>query len=298
MTVLVHGPASWNQLALLDRLPAPVPHTVFADRSWETVGGTSAGKALGLAGLGREVVLSTQLAGDEDGRRVRTLLETAGVDVRVTPAEVTERHLNLMTPRGERLSIYLAQPSASTQEGAESAQGASEVQRRDAELGETMAAAEVLVLDLSPESRRLLPLARVSGRPIWVDLHDYDGRAAFHQPFLEAADAVFLNDDATDDPVGLLRDCLRFGASFAVCTLGADGAIALDAAGRRHRVPAVPVPVLDTNGAGDAFFAGVLHAHLDGADLARALAAGAAHAAGVLGSRHLHPALDALLGTA
>ncbi|GGO89591.1 carbohydrate kinase family protein [Nocardioides phosphati] len=298
MTVLVHGPASWNRLALLDRLPAPVPHTVFADRSWETVGGTSAGKALGLTGLGRQVVLAAQLAGDEDGRRVRALLEAAGVDVRVTPAEVTERHLNLMTPRGERLSIYLAQPAPSAQEGAESAQGASEVQRRDADLGEAMAAAEVLVLDLSPESRRLLPLARATGRPIWVDLHDYDGRAAFHQPFLEAADAVFLNDDATDDAVGLLRECLRFGASFAVCTLGADGAIALDAAGRRHRVPAVPVPVLDTNGAGDAFFAGVLHAHLDGADLPQALAAGAAHASGVLGSRHLHPALDALLGTA
>lgn len=282
--VLLHGPASWNRIALLDRLPAPVPHTVFAERSWETVGGTSAGKALGLAGLGRAVVLSTQLADDDDGRRVGALLEQAGVQVRVTPSEVTERHLNLMTPRGERLSVYLSQPAPS-------------VAAADDSVRDLMAAADVLVMDLSPESRRLLPLARATGRPIWVDLHDYDGSAAFHQPFLEAADAVFLNDDATDDPFGLLRDCLRFGASFAVCTLGADGAIALDSAGRRHRVPAVPVPVLDTNGAGDAFFAGVLHAHLDGANLPDALASGAAHASGVLGSRHLHPALDSLLGT-
>lgn len=285
MSVFVHGPASWNRIVLLDRLPAPVPHTVFADRSWETLGGTSAGKALGMAGLGREVLLSTQLADDEDGDRVRTLLEQAGVRVRVSRSDVTERHLNLMTPRGERLSVYLTQPPA----GDELA---------DTGLGEAMAAAELLVLDLSPESRRLLPLARSTRRPIWVDLHDYDGSAPFHQPFLEAAEAVFLNDDATDDPLGLLRECLRFGASFAVCTLGADGAIALDASGRRLRVPAAPVRVVDTNGAGDAFFAGVLHAHLDGADLTQALAAGAAHAAGVLESRHLHPALDALLGHA
>ncbi|HSX68640.1 carbohydrate kinase family protein [Nocardioides sp.] len=288
MSVLVHGPASWNRLVLLDRLPAPVPHTVFADRSWETVGGTSAGKALGLAALGRRTVLCTQLANDDVGDRVRGLLEHVGVRVRVTPSEVTERHLNLMTPRGERLSIFLEQPPAS-RDGSVPGPG-------DTSLSEAMAAADVLVLDLSPESRRLLPVARATGRPIWVDLHDYDGRAAFHQPFLEAADAIFLNDDATDDPFGLLRACLRFGASFAVCTLGADGAIALDASGRRHRVPAVPVPVVDTNGAGDAFFAGALHAHLDGADLPQMLAAGAAHASGVLGSRHLHPALDALLG--
>lgn len=285
-SVLVHGPASWNRLVLVDRLPAPVPHTVFADRTWETVGGTSAGKAIGLAALGRDTVLATQLGVDDDGERVRYLLERVGVRLLAAPSAVTERHLNVMTPAGERLSIYLAQPSAS--EG--SAQ-----QRRDVALSQAMAAADVLALDLSPESRRLLPLARAAGRPLWVDLHDYDGASAFHQPFLEAADAVFLNGDATDDPLGLLRACLRFGASFAVCTLGAEGAVAVDAAGRTHRVAAVPTEVVDTNGAGDAFFAGVLHAHLDGADLAEALAAGAAHASGVLRSPHLHPALDALL---
>lgn len=304
MTVLVHGPASWNLLVLLDRLPAPVPHTVFADRSWETVGGTSAGKALGLAALGRRTVLCTQLADDREGHLLRSLLEQSAIHVRVTPSDVTERHLNLMTPAGERISIYLAQPEPAADgvalggEDAFGPDGPDDLgEPDDTALAEAMAAADVLVLDLSPESRRLLPLALATGRPIWVDLHDYDGRAAFHQPFLEAADAVFLNDDATDDPFGLLRECLRFGASFAVCTLGADGAVALDATGRRHRVPAVPVAVLDTNGAGDAFFAGVLHAHLDGAGLAEALAAGAAHAAGVLGSRHLHPSLDALLDT-
>ncbi|MDO7868869.1 carbohydrate kinase family protein [Nocardioides jiangxiensis] len=285
-SVLVHGPASWNRIVLLDRLPAPVPHTVFADRSWETVGGTSAGKALGLATLGCDTVLATRLGVDDDGERVRYLLDRAGVRLRVTPSAATEKHLNLMTPRGERLSIYLAPPA----DGEDPADP-----RGDAALQSVMATADALVLDLSAASRRLLPLARSTGRPLWVDLHDYDGTAVFHQPFLEAADAVFLNADATDDPEALARRCLRFGASFAVCTLGAEGALAVDAAGGAHRVAAAPTEVVDTNGAGDAFFAGVLQAHLAGAGLPEALEAGAAHAALVLRSRHLHPVLDALL---
>lgn len=282
--VLVVGPASWNRIVLLDRLPEPVPHTVVATDAWHTVGGTSAGKSLSLAGAGRQVVLSTQLAAGAEGELVRSVLTAAGVRVRADPATVTEQHLNLMTPAGERVSIYLAHPPAGPDDA-----------ERDRAMQELMAGSAVVVLDLGAEPRRLLPTAVAAGRPIWTDLHDYDGRAAFHQPFLEVADAVFMNADATSDPLDLLGRCLRHGAAFAVCTLGAEGAVALDRSGRVHRVAAVPVPVVDTNGAGDAFFAGTLDAHLAGAELPAALAAGAEWASRALGSRHLHPTLDGLL---
>ena len=282
--VLVVGSASWNRIVLLDRLPEPVPHTVVATDAWHTVGGTSAGKSLSLAGAGREVVLSTQLAADAEGELVRSVLTRAGVQVRADQAAVTEQHLNLMTPAGERLSIYLAHPPAAPDDA-----------ERDREVQELMAGSAVVVLDLGAEPRRLVPRALAAGRPVWTDLHDYDGRADFHQPFLEAADAVFMNGDATADPLDLLARCLQHRAAFAVCTLGAEGAVALDRSGRVHRVAAVPVAVVDTNGAGDAFFAGTLDAHLAGAELPEALTAGAQSAARVLGSRHLHPALDALL---
>ena len=42
-SVFIAGPASWNSIVVLDRLPEPVPHMQFAEDSWETVGGTSAG---------------------------------------------------------------------------------------------------------------------------------------------------------------------------------------------------------------------------------------------------------------
>ncbi|MEV7607958.1 PfkB family carbohydrate kinase [Microbacterium sp. NPDC089320] len=282
-SVFIAGPASWNSIVVLDRLPEPVPHMQFAEESWETVGGTSAGKALALAALGRSALLYALTADDEPGRRVRDALERAGVSARWATSDATERHLNLMTRQGGRVSLYLASPSVTHGED-------------DADLVAAMSDADVIVFDLAAEPLRLLPVAIATGRPIWVDVHDYDGESEFHRPFLAAADAVFCNADRLADPVLFLRSCIDAGASLAVCTLGADGAVAIDADGTEHRVAAVPVDVVDTNGAGDAFLAGVLDARLAGAGVPEALTAGSRAAASVLGTRHLHPLLDPVIG--
>jgi len=287
VSVFIAGPASWNRIVLVDRLPEPVPHMQFALAEHETVGGTSAGKALGLAALGRKTLLYTLLGDDPDGTRVADALRAAGVALIAGATEATERHLNLMTPTGERVSIYLSAPGEAD-EPSRAATAAS--------LTAAMDTADVIVLDLGAESRRLLPRARETGRPIWTDVHDYDGTASFHRPFIEAADAVFMNADGIGDPLPFLHATVERGASLAVCTLGAEGAIGVDAAGREHRVAAVPTEVVDTNGAGDAFMAGALDATLAGADVPEALAAGARHAASVLTTRHLHPVLDGVLG--
>lgn len=282
--VFIAGPASWNHIILLDRLPEPMPHMQFAVGDWQTVGGTSAGKALSLAGLGRRVTLHTLLGDDDDGERVRGLLTAAGVDLLGGDGGATERHLNLMTRDGGRVSLYLATPDDRGAGPAPAAVAA-------------MTDAAAIVLDLAPLSLGLIPLARATGRPIWTDIHDYDGESDFHRPFIEAADVIFMNADRIgDDPFPFMERCVEGGAALVVCTLGADGAIAVDERMTRHAVAATPVEVLDTNGAGDAFMAGVLDATLEGSPLPDALQAGARHAASVLTTRHLHPSLDALLG--
>ena len=284
--IVVSGPAAWNRIVYLDRLPEPVPHMQFALEDYETIGGTSAGKALGLAGLGREVLLHTLIGEDDEGDRVRRALEASGVVVDALVSDRTERHLNLMTRAGERVSLYLSAPDDPGTPAS-------------AELQQAMADAPALVFDLSSRSRALLPAARAAGRPIWTDIHDYDGSAEFHRPFIEAADWIFMNADRIgDDPLPFMRACVREGASVVVCTLGARGAIAMDERMNLVEVPAEPAEVLDTNGAGDAFMSGVLDAHLADAALPEALAAGARHAATVLGTRHLHPVLDAMLDRA
>ena len=284
-TVAVCGPAAWNDIIVLDELPEPVPHMQFARAAWSTVGGTSAGKALHLAGLGVPTRLHAMLALDPDGSRVADVVRRAGVDLVAHPSPVTERHVNLMTEAGARVSLYLSAPPAA-------AVGDVGVIVAD------LLRADHAVVDLSATGVEVIE--RLAGEPdrptVWVDLHDYDGRSAFHEPFLRAADVVFMNADAVDDPVALARSCVERGPVIAVCTLGADGAIAVGSDGEVTRAAAPRVSrVVDTNGAGDAFMAGFLAAHLRGRSLAERLEAASAQAAVALSTRHLHPALDLVL---
>jgi acarbose 7IV-phosphotransferase len=282
--VFIAGPTSWNRIVMLDRLPEPVPHMQFALDEYETLGATSAGKALGFVGLGRRTVLHTLLGDDVEGERVRGLLTDAGVELVESDGGTTERHLNLMTPAGARVSLYLATPRLQDDEPSPEAIAA-------------MSDAAAIVLDLAPVALGLIDAARATGLPIWTDIHDYDGEADFHRPFIEAADAIFMNADRIGhDPIPFMEQCIEGGAKLVVCTLGAEGAVAVDERMMRHSVAALPVEVLDTNGAGDAFMSGVLDATLAGSPLPDALRAGSQHAASVLTTRHLHPVLDTLLG--
>ncbi|WP_309129038.1 carbohydrate kinase family protein [Microbacterium sp.] len=279
-SIAVVGAVSWNTLVLLDALPDPVPHMRFARDDWQTLGGTSAGKALALTALGRRVRLRARVGADAAGSRVRAALRDAGVSLDdLVPTRTSERHLNLMAPLGERVSLYLSTPEAPAAGAAAGLEG-------------LLSDADAIVLDLSDEGLAAIPAARAAGRPIWVDLHDYDGVQEFHRPFLDAAHVVLCSADRLDDPESFLRSCISGGATLAVCTRGADGAIAVDAAGELHSVAAEPVDVVDTNGAGDAFFAGMLDAALRGAAVDAALSAGARSAVSALRSRHLHPLLD------
>ncbi|GAA0262908.1 ribokinase [Saccharothrix mutabilis subsp. mutabilis] len=272
--VFVAGPVSWNRLVELDHLPEPRPHTVFARGHRTTLGGTSAGKALNLAYLGAEVTLRTVIGDDEEGRRITEVLTSAGVEVIAERAPASEQHLNLMTPEGGRLSIYLELPSLTTAE-------------HDARALAALAAADAAVIDLADPARPFLAAARERGVPVWCDVHDYDGKSAFQQDFVAAADHLFLNDDGMSE-AELLAFLARHGR--AVATQGAKGATAV-VAGETHHVDAVPVPrIVDTNGAGDAFFSGYLVAHLSGADTPTALRAGAEQAARCLASPDLAPA--------
>ena len=282
--VVVHGPASWNQIVDLDELPAPEPHMQFARGHRHVLGGTSAGKATHLRELGVDVELHTVLGTDAAAADIEAVLGRASVPVVPTYVDgPSERHLNLMDPRGGRVSLYLDVPEVGPQDAAAARLA----------LQRAAAGARAVVLDLSEASRAAIADVVATGVPIWTDLHDYDGRSTFHAPFADAAAFVFMNGDRTSSVRELLRACVSRGAQVAVCTLGADGAVATDARGDEHHVPAEPVArIVDTNGAGDGFMAGYLAAHLDGADVRTSLASGARQAARALGTHQLCPSLD------
>ena len=276
--VLVAGPVSWNRIVHLDALPEPRPHTVFARAHHDALGGTSAGKALNLVALGAEVVLWTVLGSDAEGDLARAALQRDGLTVLVEEsASGTEQHLNLMDDHGGRVSVYLRLPDPPR------------TAVHDGEVASALATCDVAVLDLAEASRGLLSRAHTAGKPVWCDVHDYDGTADFHRDWVDGADALFLNDDAISDPVPFMRSRVAAGASLVVCTRGARGAVAVTADEELH-VPVRAIDdVLDTNGAGDAFLSGFLVATLAGHDLPGAMEAGHRQAGACLRSPGLAP---------
>jgi fructose-1-phosphate kinase PfkB-like protein len=127
-------------------------------------------------------------------------------------------------------------------------------------------------------------------------VHDDDGHGAYARAFADAADVLLVSAARLTDPAGYLRARVESGCRLAVCSMGSAGALALDATGWYEVGTAAVDRVVDTNGAGDAFVAGLLSATLDGRDTAEALAFAAATAALAVSSTELG-APDADLAT-
>jgi sugar/nucleoside kinase (ribokinase family) len=133
-----------------------------------------------------------------------------------------------------------------------------------------------VVINILSYTKPALALAQNANKPVWTDLHDYDGRNPHHQPFIDAANAIFLSSDNLPDYRSFMTKMIDDGKELVVCTHGSDGATLLSRDGQWLEQPAFPVgQVQDTNGAGDAFFSGFLCGHLNGENLKTCLRLGA-----------------------
>lgn len=280
--VLVVGGLSWNTMIDLGELPEPRQQTLHSRRYHETVGSTGAGKAMNLGRLGFDVTLHAMLGDDRWGEQIRARLarEPLRFVYDLDPAG-TERHVNLMADSGARISIHV---------NAGSYEPEIDMDRLEA----LLAGADALVLNISNYCRRLIPLARRRGTPIWCDIHDWDGRRSHHHDFIEAADFLFLSSDSLPDYRDFMARRVAAGARLVVATHGSEGATALTAGGAWIETPAVTVaPVVDTNGAGDAFVSGYLYGYAHGHAPERCMQLGAVTAALAVASHELaHPELS------
>lgn len=139
----------------------------------------------------------------------------------------------------------------------------------DAVLGN---AAALLVEDGLSFPAPYVTAARARGIPVLLDLDWTPPSGAGPWPgngALVVASAVYARV-AKRSPEAALLELIESGATLAVITLGADGAIGTTGNGI-HRAPAVPATVVDTTGAGDVYHGAFLAAYLETNDLPTAM---------------------------
>lgn len=267
--VLVVGGSGVDTVVRVDGLPIPLVDSLGVGPVLEWPGQTGGNVALGCRALGMTVKFLDFVGEDWAGTLLRERLARGGVDFDplISPAG-TRRAVNLVDATGRRTSFYDGRDPADLR------------MPREFYLPHLRRARHVH-LSISHFTRFLYDDIKELGLPVSADLHDWDGLAEHHKEFAHRSDLVFLSAaGAAGSIADVMRGILRDGrAKAVVATAGADGAylLARDGDGTLRHIPAVtpPGPVVDSNGAGDAFLCGFLYGHMRGLDLASCARLGA-----------------------
>ncbi|GAA4890215.1 carbohydrate kinase family protein [Streptomyces coeruleoprunus] len=280
LDVFVIGGAGVDTVVRVPELPVPVRDSVHVPPIESYVAHTGNGVALGCHHLGLRTHFADVIGTDPEGDLIRSAYARAGLsfDHRTHPSG-TRRSVILVDDRGRRMSFY---------DGRHPAGMTVDPLLYRPVLGRTRHV-HVSIMDWA---RHALAEAVALGVPTSTDLHDWDGHHDHHRDFAYGADLVFVSAAALGDRVEeVAQDILARGRARAVVvTAGADGShLQLPGAPMRH-VPAAALPadrIVDTNGAGDSYVAGFLHARLAGADWEACMRAGSlagAHACTTAGT--------------
>ncbi|MEU2251533.1 carbohydrate kinase family protein [Streptomyces sp. NPDC019224] len=256
--VVVVGGSGVDTIVRVDALPVPLADAVMVGPIQEWPGQTGGNVALGVRALGLEVAFLDCIGDDWIGAQVRERMAEGGVEFHavISPAG-TRRAVNLVDATGRRMSFYDARDPEDLR------------MPRDFYLPRLRRARHVH-LSIMNFARFLYDDIEALGVPVSTDLHDWDGLGEHQREFALRADLVFFSAAATGGRApALMREILREGrATTVVATAGAEGAYLLtrDGGDEPLHIPAVvpPAPVVDSNGAGDAFVTGFLYGRLDG----------------------------------
>lgn len=254
--VFVAGGASYDKIIYVTHLPEARPGTIFSKGSIDTVGSTGCGKVISLQKLGMETTFHAMLGNDRSGDLVKEAIRQSGSNfMHDVDSQGTEEHVNIMDEDGGRVSIYTKYSTFEPELDWDTFEP-------------VIAGSEYVVLNIINYVRNLIPIAKKYQKEIWCDIHDYDGTSEYYNDFLEAADYIFMSSDRMEDYRDFMEQMIKANKKLVVCTHGKNGATALSADGQCIELPVIEnYERVDTNGAGDNFFAGFLYAHSKGHEL-------------------------------
>lgn len=292
---------------ILDVLARPVrgipdgQDTVVVDEIRVTAAGAAAGTAVALARLGNEVVSVGAIGDDDLGDLLATIMRRNGVDVsglvRRT-GDQTSASVLPIRPDGGRPSFHVPGANLTLTAGAvgPGLLGAADTVH--------LGGPDVTFGLNDPAFFEMLAAARDAGTVVTMDLLSnlpdlLTGAAAF----LPYVDHFLPNEEQAaamtgeGDPEKAAAALLAQGPRTVIVTLGEDGSLVATAEGA-HRLPVLPVEVVDTTGCGDAYCAGFITGLTHGKDVLESARWGTAAAATVaqgLGSDACLTDLDAVL---
>ncbi|MFH4965722.1 carbohydrate kinase family protein [Gaetbulibacter sp. M235] len=249
----VCGGVSYNAIITLPDFFEPKPQTIHSCHYNETIGNTGAGKALALSKLGFHTTFHTLFGADEYTNKVKLYLNQPNLDVLyVIDPNGTERHLNILNSKGERISIF-------TNPSSENPLIEYKQYRKKIE------ASDYVVINISNYCRNFLPMCKELNKEVWTDLHDYDGSNSYHQDFIDASDYIFFSSENIKGYKSFMVQMIEVGKKLVVCTHGGNGATIYPKKKEWIYEPdLLDFALINSNGAGDSFFSGFLYAYSNG----------------------------------
>lgn len=257
--LLVSGNINLETTVRVDAFPLPYHSGTFVPFGVQShVSGIAYNVAKALTTLGDAVTFTGIIGRDLLAQMIRATLAHDNIDDRFVLRKIAQTPQTVALYDGEGRRCFFTDHKDVTQQAYPSTLFAQAVDGCDA-----------LVLTTIPYNRALLPLAQQTGKPVAIDLHtieDFDN--AYRQPFLEAAQVVFMSGEQLPAPpeAWAQRVLERYQPHVVVIGLGVHGALLAERdTGLITHVPAVtPRPVVSTGGAGDALFAAFVHGYTNG----------------------------------
>lgn len=225
-----------------------------------TVGCMGPGKAFNLKKLGFDTFLHTVLGSDQPGRRIMEKLDYEGIRLiyDIDPAG-TNTHVNIMTVDGRRSSVNIITPTLSPE---------IDLSRLEPIIAES----DYIALNVNNYCRHVIPMIKKYHRNIWCDLGDFEVGNPYFDDFAEAATHITMSGIYINDQEAVLEQFMKKGKTLVVITNGAEGSVAVTDSGEHITTPAIKdYQLVDSNGAGDSFFSGLLYGYSKGFPIRKSL---------------------------